>query len=183
MVDVKLLQQDHLLANGRAVLRPVASDCMDQYRSLVSRSIAFFDEFEGGWPTDQAFVETFTDLPPGCSLDNKNSIGVFDADGLMVGFVDIVAGYPEEQSWYLGLLLIAQDARGHGLGAAVVATLQSLIAARGARRLYLAVYDANIPGRAFWQAMGFIPDKHAPGHTNALGELLPATRLRKELVF
>jgi RimJ/RimL family protein N-acetyltransferase len=181
MVSVKLLRDDYLLASAGVVLRPVTLDSLELYRSLVASSIGFFNAFEGGLPPDDELANTFTDLPPGCSLEAKNSIGVFDDTGRMIGFVDIVADYPDADSWYIGWLLLAEDVRRRGLGGLIVAALESLVATAGGCRLYLAVYDANIVGRAFWQAMGFVPEKHVPDHTNASGQPLPTTRLRKLL--
>ncbi|MDR0837824.1 MAG: GNAT family N-acetyltransferase [Propionibacteriaceae bacterium] len=184
----KLLVEDYPLTTAGVVLRPVSIGDLKLYRDLVTRASGFFDAFEGGFPSDESLRDTFTELPPGCSPEDKNSIGVFDvrsgsgSGSTLVGFADIVAGYPDSDSWYIGLLLLAEDVRGRGLGSAVISALESLLVARGARDLYLAVYDANIPGRAFWQALGFVPVKHAPEHRNAVGELLPTTRLRKSLV-
>jgi GNAT superfamily N-acetyltransferase len=62
-------------------------------------------------------------------------------------------------SWWvvatIGLLLIAADRRGHGLGHLFVDHIVDVARARHAPRLFIAVLEANPKARAFWTREGF----------------------------
>ncbi len=64
---------------------------------------------------------------------------------------EMAFGYPEAGDAYIGLMLLATEARGQGLGTMFLDHLTDLARARGARRQLLAVLDANPRGRRFWE--------------------------------
>jgi len=101
-----------------------------------------------------AALAFFAERPPvGEAICNK--MGVCDADGRLVALVDLVFGYPEPDDAYLGLLMIAEDARGCGLGTAILKTVKAFAGERSAPRLLLGVLDENRRARAFWERQGF----------------------------
>ncbi len=79
-------------------------------------------------------------------------IAVRDATGRMFCVIDAISDYPEAGTWVLGLLLVAPEHRGKGLGREIVG---KFAAWTGARRLRLGVQTTNVSGRAFWDRLGF----------------------------
>lgn len=76
------------------------------------------------------------------------------ADGKQtVGVIDLVEGYPDKETIYVGLLEILQRRQGHG--AAVLKQLTAAFAGHGYKRLELATVHADRAAAAFWQAQGF----------------------------
>ena len=69
--------------------------------------------------------------------------------------VDLLTGYPEDTSGYLGLLLIAEHRQGHGQK--ILAQLEGWLRDQGFQRLELGVLEHNTPALAFWTAQGFHP--------------------------
>jgi len=108
------------------------------------------DEDPGPDVTD----EFFSDAPPGCDPATSHRLGLFQADAL-VALAEMAVGYPEPTDAYLGLMIVHPDARGSGAGAILLTHLETLARAHPARRLFLAVLDANPRGRAFWERQGF----------------------------
>lgn len=106
-------------------------------------------------PTPALTDEFFTDAPPGIDPATSARLGLFRASGRLIGIADLSFGYPARGDAFLGLILIAPDARGGGLGHAFVAHIEAAARARGATYLYLAALDANDRGRAFWRREGF----------------------------
>jgi hypothetical protein len=53
---------------------------------------------------------TFTALPEGKSEDDKFVYGVY-LDGQMIGCADVVRGYPDPSTAFIGLLLISEDSQ------------------------------------------------------------------------
>lgn len=89
-------------------------------------------------------------------------------DGVAVGVIDLLEGYPDKTSIYVGLLMMAHHRQGHGR--AVMTQLGEAFAKHGYQRITLAVVAANQPARAFWEAIGFKPQQMttaqvAPGVT------------------
>jgi GNAT superfamily N-acetyltransferase len=65
---------------------------------------------------------------------------------------------PQSDTWFIPLLLIEPTSRGQGLGAAVHEGFEKWAAARGARRLRLAVAERNPRAWHFWRdRLGYRP--------------------------
>lgn len=111
---------------------------------------------EGGVDPDRQAAEFFTDAPPGCDPRLSHRLGLF-LNGRLSGVAEVSYGFPEPDDAYLGLMLLGPWARGAGHGRAFLARVKALARARSARRLYLAVLEANSRGRAFWNREGFRP--------------------------
>lgn len=105
---------------------------------------------------DAAEIE-FASLPPGRTSADKHVHGVVHADDprRLVGVLESVSGYPDETTWFLGLLLIDPAARGTGLGAAMLRSFEATVASDGYRAVRLAVIRPNVAGRRFWERCGF----------------------------
>lgn len=121
---------------------------------LYQRAEAFWTLTDRKAPDRQMAADFFTDGPPGCDPARSHRLGVFQHSEL-VGVAELSFGFPNPEDAYLGLMLLAPDDRGKGLGSALLAEVIGLAKARGAPRLLLAVLEENIQGRAFWEAKGF----------------------------
>ncbi len=130
----------------------------DRDRALVdelfARSADYVDLERGEAPSPALTDEFFFETVPDGTLDDALKLGLFEG-GRIVGIADVGFGFPEAGDAYLGLMQLAGDARGRGLGAAFLAHVETACRARGASRLYLAVLSANPKGRAFWDRAGF----------------------------
>ena len=79
------------------------------------------------------------------------------ADDELVGLFDLLLRYPDEETVYIGLLLVDRARQGQGMGAAACRALDREVAARWpwARRLRLSVVRTNDQVLGFWRRMGF----------------------------
>jgi GNAT superfamily N-acetyltransferase len=105
-------------------------------------------------PTPERMDDYFQGAPPGIDPVTSSRLGLFDTGRLAV-IADLAFGWPEPTDAYIGLMLAVPEARGQGLGHALVAHVKATARARGATRLLLAVLDDNPRGRAFWEREGF----------------------------
>jgi RimJ/RimL family protein N-acetyltransferase len=95
------------------------------------------------------------DLPLGRTLADKEVLGIRQ-DGELVGCVDLMDGYPDAGTVFVGLFLLVERVHRRGVGRAAWAAVEArLRARRGLARLRLAVLEENAPALAFWPAMGF----------------------------
>ena len=68
---------------------------------------------------------------------------------------DLVAGYPDAQTLFIGLFVVGGGAQGKGLGRRLMTELAARARAKGVRHLRLGCVEENTAGHKFWLAMGF----------------------------
>jgi ribosomal protein S18 acetylase RimI-like enzyme len=130
-------------------------------------------------PSPAVADEFFTDAPPGCDAAQSLRLGIF-AQGKLIAITDMAVGYPDAQTAYLSLLLIAPHARGRHIGPYILRYLQSRAAEMRATAICLGVLAANPRGRAFWSREGFY-DTGISGHVTLGAKTQLAYRLKKLL--
>jgi ribosomal protein S18 acetylase RimI-like enzyme len=139
-------------------LREVAGD-PEELRALqrVMESDEGFALRVTGHPPGPADAQsTLMFIPEGRSPDDKAPFGVWAGDEL-VGILDLLLRYPDEETVYIGLLLIDRARQGQGIGAAASRALELEVLRRWpwARRLRLSVVRTNDQVLGFWRRMGF----------------------------
>ncbi len=98
---------------------------------------------------------TFQDLPPGKSLEDKFLWGIFNRAQELVGLLDVVRGYPDAATWWIGLLLLAPEVRTRHIGGKVVRGFVDFVKKNGGCAVMLGVVEENKNAYCFWESMGF----------------------------
>lgn len=79
----------------------------------------------------------------------------FHASPMLVGLVDLAAGYPSDHTVFLGLLAVVENRQRSGIGRAAYEAVEAFAFRElNARKMRLAVVESN-PVSGFWQKMGF----------------------------
>ncbi len=133
----------------------------DEVLGLYQRAADYLDLESGRTPDLAVAREYFSDAPPGGDPATSLKLGLFE-EGTLVGLVDLAFGYPTAADAYLGLMILAREARGRGLGPRFLRHVERAAQDRGAARLLLAVLDANPRAQAFWEREGFVPIRTLP---------------------
>lgn len=123
---------------------------------LLRRSADYVAMERGSAETDGLAEAFFADSLPGGHPSLMVKLGLFDEDSMLAGIADMGFGFPEPADAYLGLIQLAEDSRGQGLGTAFLRQIEKLARERGAKRLLVAVLNENPRGRAFWEREGFV---------------------------
>ena len=109
-----------------------------------------------GAPPGAAHAQsTFTALPAGKTYADKFLFGIF-AGNEMVGCIDLIRGYPTANAATLGLLLVAEQHQGMGIGRRAYALLERFASRWGncdVIRLGVVMTNAEVLG--FWRKLGF----------------------------
>jgi GNAT superfamily N-acetyltransferase len=121
---------------------------------LLLQAADYYHLWLGHDPGPEQVDEVFSACPPNCDPAQSQRLGLF-LDGQLAGVAELSFGFPLPEDAYLGLMILAPAARGHGHGAAFTSHLETL--ARHSPRLYLGVLQANARGHAFWARQGFVP--------------------------
>lgn len=114
-----------------------------------------------GSPTLENCRKDRTALPPGKDFSSKLFLGYF-LEGKLQGVWDLIDGYPEEGSLYVGLLELDGAAQGKGLGHKLMDELIRQAECAGFSCIRLACLEDNAPGLCFWKALGFTVEGRSP---------------------
>lgn len=137
---------------GEHGLRRMVGADLPAIQAMFERDPAFFMTTEGAPPrSDEVHRQLADEVPPSTI---KHVFVVEDAGGSLVAFLDLLVGFPTATTWYLGLVFLAPDARGHGLGRRLLESLAAHAAAVGGTAVRLAVVVGN-PARRLYDRAGF----------------------------
>ncbi|MBD2448928.1 GNAT family N-acetyltransferase [Nostoc sp. FACHB-152] len=117
---------------------------------------------DGHPPLSSAAAEEFLALPEGKTIQDKFILGLFAPDDTLVGMLETIRHYPDEKSWWIGLMMLSPEHRGKGLGSQLYQAYETWVIQQSAQFVCLAVLEENQPGFNFWQKLGFEVIRIAP---------------------
>lgn len=136
-----------------AVRRLTAADLADML--ALCRGNPLYYRYMKTEPTLANLAETLTALPPGTTEEQKNICGYYQGERLLA-ILDLIEGYPDAETAFLGWLIVDREAQGAGLGSALTAEL--FAALRPAfRRVRLGYVKGNPQSEHFWRKNDFLP--------------------------
>jgi len=110
---------------------------------------------EGEGVSPAAAKESFESVPPGRALNDKFLYGVLDRKGNIVGVLEGMRHYPDETTWWIGLLMLAPTTRGRGLGRTLIEAFSDYVRTQQGLSIMLGVVEENHDAYHFWQQVGF----------------------------
>ena len=69
--------------------------------------------------------------------------------------IESIRDYPDDQTWWLGLMMLIPEQRGQGLGSEFYKLFENWVAAQSAKQVSLLVIEDNKLGSWFWRSLGF----------------------------
>ncbi|NMG09834.1 GNAT family N-acetyltransferase [Brasilonema sp. UFV-L1] len=137
--------------NDEEVLQQLYEQCTD-----------FANLTEGHPPSPSAAHEEFLAVPEGKTLQDKFMFGFFDVHNVLVGLIEAIRHYPDDRSWWVGLMMLAPQERGKGLGSKFYKAFERWVSAQKAQQVMLAVIEENEQGFLFWKKIGFEVTRKTP---------------------
>jgi len=131
------------------------SEHLQPLQHLCERCADFVELVEGQEVSPGASQELFQDMPPGKSLSDKFLYGIFDRNGEMRGVLEGMRHYPDETTWWIGLLMLDPEVRGRGLGRKIVDGFSAYVRSEQGKSIMLGVVEENQTAYDFWQQQGF----------------------------
>lgn len=144
----------HIDLPGYTVRRLKPDDAVILQR-LLDRCPDYAEIVEGMGVSPAAAEELFQSLPAGGSFSNKLVIGIFHREGEIGGVLEGMRHYPEENIWWIGLLLLAPDMRNQGVGRTLLEALIEYARGNGGKAVMLGVVEDNLLAFRFWSKNGF----------------------------
>jgi RimJ/RimL family protein N-acetyltransferase len=138
-------------------LRPLTGDPdeMAELQTVFEAAPQYF-ELTTGLPPGAAEAQSlYISLPDGFDYDHKFDWGIRTGADL-VGCIDVLRGWPVEDTAHIGLMLISEDHTGQGIGRAAFGALEAELRQwPEITRLRAAVVATNVQVLPFWRRMGF----------------------------
>lgn len=141
---------------GRYTTRLLRPPDLPALQQLFERASDYFEIATGAPPGKDEAPRAFVAGPPAKAVEDKRVIGVF-AGRELVGVLDALTGWPAPDTWTMGMLLLAPDHRGAGLGSAVLAAYEAWAASEGAATLRTALVSRHARGVRFLERHGYAP--------------------------
>ena len=137
----------------------VADADVELFQPLLERCEDFFQRCYGRPARPDEAKQMPGERPPGLSPERGHLVALKDASGGVVGILEAVSDFPSEREWYLGLMLLAPEVRGHRRGEAVIRAYEDWLRSQGALLLRLGVAEPNPSALRFWTRVGFHEEK------------------------
>lgn len=138
-----------MILDGHVVRRVTPSDTA-RVQALFALDPHYWQHVEGAPLRDTEAAIALDERPPGITLEQKHAFLIDD-----VALLDMLEGYPDAQTWFLGLIFLAPAARGRGFGTTLMRALIDHVRAQGAQALRLAVAVQHPDARRLYERLGF----------------------------
>lgn len=102
-----------------------------------------------------AATDEFKDLPPGKTQEDKYIFGLLDLETNLLAIIESIKHYPDDRTWWLGLMMLIPEKRGQGLAKDFYRAFENWVSRQRIDRISLIVIEANERGLKFWKSLGF----------------------------
>lgn len=107
-------------------------------------------------PTLENIKEVLTELPPNKTMDDKFFLG-FYKDNQLVAILDLITGYPNINTAFIGWFMMNQDFQRTGIGTEIIAEILFYLKEENFRYVRLGYIKGNQESESFWLKNKFIP--------------------------
>jgi GNAT superfamily N-acetyltransferase len=127
-------------------------------QELLESQPEYVEQVTGYPPGPSDALSALMSVPPDLDPAQKRAFGLWKGSAL-VGFADVLIGYPDPRTAYLGLLIVHGRHQRQGIGRRLHRALDALLGAEpGIERLRVGVISTTAKGsEPFWTAMGYRP--------------------------
>ncbi len=103
----------------------------------------------------RGLTDVITDLPDFEEGDKQYFLGFYDEKDELTAVLDLITGYPDDQSAFIGWFMVDADRQRQGIGSQLFADIRAALAGQGIRHLGVGIRKSNSDAAAFWTAQGF----------------------------
>lgn len=99
-------------------------------------------------------LEDFNAIPEGVN-ENQNNFLLFFENNKPIAIMNYLVNFPNENAFYIGLLMIDGNEQGKGIGRKIYKYIESQMINEGMGRGQLGVLSNNDSALKFWEEMGY----------------------------
>ena len=127
---------------------------LEDVLKIYQKNRAYFSSCGTEEITREVVENDLESLPPGVGSEKKQ-FSLFIEQAVPIAVVDLIKGFPDDESFYLGLLLVDGEKHGQGYGSIIYASIEEEMKADGCKRGQLGVLEKNTKSILFWEKMGY----------------------------
>ena len=116
---------------------------------LLCGSNELFYRYHPPFVTKESILEDMHALPPNKAFDDKFYFGFFRGEKL-VAIMDLILGYPNEQTAFIGLFMVDAKYQGKGVGSHIIKHCVDVIKQAGFDSIRLGIDKGNPQSERFW---------------------------------
>ncbi len=136
----------------------------------------YYYDLSGTGISPGSILDDMALLPPGRSPEDKYYVGFYEDDSTgLTAIMDLVSGYPREDTAYIGFFMVDGNLHRQGIGTRIINDVCRFLRQSGFSAVRLSYMTANKPAAAFWQKNAFITLKTS--QHDLYGELTTAVRI------
>lgn len=139
--------------SSRYAVRKMTVDDVDRIYELSAGNPLYFRHCPP-FVTKESILRDMKALPPGVTYEDKFYIGFFK-ETEFIAIMDLILNYPDTQTAFIGLFMVAGAEQGKGTGSMIVKECFCYIQSRQYRFIRLGYAKGNPQSEAFWKKNGF----------------------------
>lgn len=146
-------------------IRFLKTEDIDIILKLCSQNELFY-QYHPPFATKESIIEDMQALPPGKDEKDKFYVGYFDGNQL-VAVLDLILGYPNEITAYIGFFMMNKEYQGKGIGTQIIRECAEYLKELRFGKIGLAIDKGNPQSEAFWMKNRFVktgqevPNEHS----------------------
>lgn len=138
-------------------IRALDSSDIDALQALLEATPDYSEQVTGYPPGPSDALSALIAVPPGYDPAGKRGVGLW-VDGELTAFADVLIGYPDPRTAYLGLLIVRSDRRRRGHGRTLHEALLANLRRADASVVRVGIVDSVEPDAApFLRSLGYEP--------------------------
>ena len=146
MIDISKL-------SGRYQVRSMSDADADDILAFCLRNTQYY-QYCGKQPSRELILSDLHVTPPGIGASSKYYVGFYDRDTL-VAVMDLIDGYPDENTAFIGFFMMDAIRQGKGTGRKLVKGVLDHLREAGFSRVRLCINKGNPQSTHFWHRIGF----------------------------
>ena len=128
------------------------SDANDMFE--FCRQNTQYYQYCGRQPSLELVLSDLHITPPGIDPSDKYYIGFYQKDTL-IALMDLIDGYPEPGTAYIGFFMVNKAYQGQQLGTSIIRDTAAYLKAAGKTAVRLGINKGNPQSTHFWKKNGF----------------------------
>lgn len=140
--------------SGRYIVRRLGEANTDEILALCRENTQFYAYCQAQ-PTKEQVQSDLQLLPPGVAPEDKYYLGFYQG-GALIAVMDLVDGYPQKDTAFIGFFMMKKALQGQGLGSAIIEETAAYLKSIGKTAIRLAIDKDNPQSNHFWKKNGFL---------------------------
>ena len=151
-------------------VRKMGDSDAESILNLCSGNALFYQYCEAK-PTIEQVLNDLHITPPDIAMSDKYYVGFYE-DKTLVAVMDLIDGYPNADTAYIGFFMMHSAYQGNQIGTAIISEVIAYLRSIGKTAVRLAIDKGNPQSTHFWKKNGFemISEADVNGWTKLVAE-------------